>query len=87
MDLTFWTIIGTGLGVVTLVYSIIRDFRTDMDARFDKWCERSDKRHAEADSKFLEASRKFLEIDQKILEVNKRMDGVYNILLQRMGKS
>lgn len=69
MDLTFWTIIGTGLGVVTLVYSFIRDFRADLDARFDKMSERFDKN------------------EQKILEANKRMDGVYNLLLQRMEKS
>ena len=80
MDLTFWTIIGTGIGVVTMIYSFMRDFRADMGARFDKMGERFDKRNAESD-------RKFIELDQKILESNKRMDGVYHILLQRIEKS
>lgn len=31
----FWTIIGSAVGVVVLIYSIIRNFKRDFDSKFE----------------------------------------------------
>lgn len=36
----FWTIIGTGLGVVALIYNYLRNFRADLEKRIDAQDER-----------------------------------------------
>ena len=70
MDANFWTVVGTGATIIGLTYSFLRDFRADMDMRFEKM-----------DKKF---DKKFAEMDQRVMETNKCMDGVYRILLKRV---
>jgi hypothetical protein len=43
MNAEIYTIIGTGLAIVSLIYSIIRNFRKDLAERFDKIDDRFDK--------------------------------------------
>ena len=75
MDNTTLTIIGTGISIVGLLYAIIRNFRMDMDSRFDK-----------IDKKFNEIDVKFNEMDKRVYITNQRMDGIYNILLKKLGE-
>ena len=69
MDVNFWAIIGSAVTVLGFLYTFLRNFKKDMDERFDKM-----------DAKL---EKKFYEMDQRVTETNKRMDGVYNILLKR----
>lgn len=36
MDATLWTIIGTGIGVVTIIYTFMRNFKIDVIQKIDK---------------------------------------------------
>lgn len=36
MDATMWTIIGTGVGVVTIIYTFLRNFKIDVIQKIDK---------------------------------------------------
>jgi len=36
MNAEIWTIIGTGIAVISFIYMAIRNFRTDLDNRFEK---------------------------------------------------
>lgn len=39
----FWTIVGTGAAVVGLIYTFLRNFKSDMNIRFDSVADRIDK--------------------------------------------
>lgn len=77
MDANFWAIIGSAIAVVTFLYTYLRNFKADMDSRFDDFKVDMDRRSERFENKFIE-------IEQRILESNKRMDGVYTILLNRI---
>lgn len=54
MNIEIITIIGTGIGIVGFVYTIIRNFRTDFDNRFDKMeqqCNLQDQRWIETNKR------------------------------------
>jgi hypothetical protein len=74
MDIaTIWTIIGTGIATVAIIYTFLRNFKTDINSHID----RIEKQLSESNSK----------MDQRVTETNKRMDGVYHILLKRTENS
>jgi uncharacterized membrane protein YgaE (UPF0421/DUF939 family) len=83
MNETILTAIGTGTAVIGSIYVFLRNFRNDMDDRFDKMDKKFDKKFELADKRYWEMEQK---MDQRITETNKRMDGVYNILLKRTEK-
>ncbi len=37
------------------------------------------------DERFDKMDKKFVEMDQRVTETNKRMDGVYNLLITKIG--
>lgn len=67
MDSLVVTVIATTISMAFFIYTLIRDFRADMDNRLDKM------------------DNKFDLMDQRVTETNKRMDGVYNLLIKKMG--
>lgn len=70
MNMEIIAIVGTGIGVVGFLYSVIRNFRSDFDSKFEK----SEQRWIETNAR----------MDKRINEINNRMDGVYHILLKRI---
>ena len=58
----FLTVIGTGLGVVSLVYQIMRNFKADVN----KSLERSDERFDKMERRFEMMDRRFEMIDQRL---------------------
>lgn len=67
-----WTVIGVGLSAVALIYAMIRNFRKDMDEKFKVLGD--------------EFREEYKENNKRWIETNKRMDGVYHILLKRIGE-
>lgn len=62
------TIIGTGFTVCSVIYTIVRNFKVDINTKFQS------------------IEDKFEKMDKRVTETNKRMDGVYHILLKRIGE-
>ena len=67
------TIMGVVIPIITLMYAFLRNFKKDIDARFDRM-----------ERKFEVSDRRFEEMEKRVMETNRRMDGVYNILLKRV---
>ena len=40
MNMEILTIIGTGIGIVTFLYTVMRNFKSDMNMKFDKMDEK-----------------------------------------------
>ncbi len=77
MEMTlFITIIGTGIGIVSLIYAIMRNFKTDINSHIDRM-----------ESKFEKIDSNFQKMDQRVTITNNRMDGVYHILLKKLEKT
>lgn len=51
---TIATILGTGIGVAGFIYTYLRNFKADMDARFDKMSER----FVEMDKRVMETNKR-----------------------------
>ncbi len=66
------TIIGTGFTVAGFIYTAIRNSRKDLSDKFEK-----------IDSKWIATNER---MDKRVAEINNRMDGVYHILLKRIGE-
>lgn len=66
---TVGTLIGTGIAIVGIVYTFLRNFKTDINSHIDRLV-----------TEIKDDQKK---MDQRVIETNKRMDGVYHILLKR----
>jgi hypothetical protein len=71
------TIVGTGLTVVGLIYTFMRNFKSDINDHIDTINTRMDNTSKE----WKDEVRK---MDQRVIETNKRMDGVYHVLLKKV---
>ena len=57
----FWTIVGTGIAVVSLIYGFLRNFKLDMNEKFHK----IDQRFEKIDQRFDKVDQRFEKIDQR----------------------
>ena len=58
MNETILTAIGTGTAVIGSIYVFLRNFRNDMDDRFDKMDKKFDKKFELSDKRYYEMDRK-----------------------------
>lgn len=75
---TIWTIIGTGITTIGVIYGFMRNFKSDINTHIDKMGTQI----GELAKEMKEENKK---MEQRVIETNKRMDGVYYILLKRSG--
>lgn len=72
---TILTTVGTGAAVVGIIYSFLRNFKTDINSHIDRIENEMKQMHSDF-------KKETFKMDQRVIETNKRMDGVYNVLLK-----
>jgi hypothetical protein len=71
-----WTIIGTTVGTIGIIYTFLRNFKTDINKHIDAVTTR-------LDTHITETKQDNAKRDNIIMQTNARMDGVYNLLLKK----
>ena len=80
----FFTILGTGIAIVSFFYGIMINFKNDVNSHIDQMGKRTDLMGKRIDDHIIDYRKDIALMDQRVMETNKRMDGIYHLLLKKL---